>query len=80
MRQEPSGRGPGHALRRLLRAVLSRYDLLAVLLVLVALYVFVFRLHLVPLPDTSALRSVACPSGSHAAHPAAPGCPRLTGG
>lgn len=61
-------------LRRLLRAVAGRYDLAAVVLILAALYVFVFWLHLVPLPGASAIRQEGCPSGPHATHTAAPGC------
>ena len=66
-------------LRRVLSTLLSRYDVLIILIVLAALYVFVFRLHLVPLPGGGVIRDVACPSGPHAVHPTAPGCSRLGG-
>ncbi len=71
--------GRSSCLRRVLAILLSRYDILIILIVLVALYVFVFRLHLVPLPGPGVIRDVACPSGPHAALPAAPGCSRLGG-
>lgn|GEM_PF-6519592 len=77
--QDQASGGRPSFLRRMLALLLSRYDILVVLVILAAIYVFVFRLHLVPLPGGGVIRDVACPSGPHAAHAAAPGCSRLGG-
>jgi len=66
-------------LRRLLRAVAARSDLTIVVLILAAVFVSVFWLHLIPLPGVTAIRQEGCPTGAHATHQAAPGCTQLHG-
>lgn len=65
-------------LRRLLGALAGRWDLAVVALVLAALAIAVFWLHLVPLPAPGVVRQVECPSGPHASGRPAPGCRRFS--